>query len=156
MAEHAPFDPETRSLIEETMKTRSPYWNLLGIELVDIRKGWSRLRLPFDPKLTHPFGIAHGGSIFPVADSAVAMALIGLVSPEETFVTIEMNIKYLAAFTEGEIVAEAQILHKGRNTALGEITVTGNNDRLVARASATYLIMPAHDRVKNMNDLSSS
>ena len=97
MTDYEALDSSTRELIEETMKNRSPYWSLLGIELVDIKKGWSRLCLPFDRKLTHPFGIAHGGSVFSLADSAVAMALIGLVEADETFVTIEMKINYLVS-----------------------------------------------------------
>lgn len=154
MPDYEPFDSETRALIEETMKNRSPFWSLLGIELVDIKKGWSRLSLAFDPKLTHPFGIAHGGSIFSLADSAVAMALVGMVTPEETFVTIDMSINYLASFSEGILFAEGHILHKGRNTALGEIKVTDDKDNLVARASATYMILAASSRVKNLNDSS--
>jgi hypothetical protein len=61
------------------VQTVSPFWGLLGMELVDIKKGWAEVRLPFDRKLTHAFGIAHSGSVFAPADSAVAMALLGLV-----------------------------------------------------------------------------
>ncbi len=136
------LSPDVRGLIVEVMKTRSPYWSLLGIELVDIKKGWASVRLPFDQKLVHPFGIAHGGSIFSLADSAVAMALVGLVDPDETFVTIEMKINYLNTFTRGAIVAEGKIVHKGRHTALGETEVKDEQDgTLVAKATATYMML---------------
>lgn len=142
MPEYEELSPELKELIIETMKTQSPYWSLLGIELVDIKKGWAKVRLPFDRKLVHPLGIAHGGAIFSPADSAVAMALIGMVEKDETFVTIEMKINYLATFTKGEIIAEAKIIHKGRNTALGDIIVKNGNGELVAKALATYMIVP--------------
>ena len=142
MPEYEELAPELKEIIIETMKTQSPYWSLLGIELVDIKKGWAQVRLPFDKKLVHPLGIAHGGAIFSPADSAVAMALIGMVEKDETFVTIEMKINYLATFTKGEIIAEAKIIHKGRNTALGDIIVTNGNGELVAKALATYMIVP--------------
>ena len=123
------------------MKTKSPYWSLLGIELVDLKKGWAKVRLPFNKKLVHPMGIAHGGAIFSPADSAVAMALIGLVEKGDDFVTIEMKINYLATFTEGEIIAEAKVIHKGRNTALGDIEVRNEKGELIAKALATYMII---------------
>ena len=142
MPEYEELSPELKELIIETMKTRSPYWSLLGMELVDIKKGWAQVRLPFDKKLVHPLGIAHGGAIFSPADSAVAMALIGMVEKDETFLTIEMKINYLAPFTKGEIIAEAKIIHKGRNTALGDIVVKNGNGELIAKALATYMIVP--------------
>ena len=142
MPEYEALAPELKELIIETMKTQSPYWSLLGMELVDVKKGWAKVRLPFDNKLVHPLGIAHGGAIFSPADSAVAMALVGMVEKDETFVTIEMKINYLATFTKGEIIAEAKIIHKGRNTALGDIIVRDGNGELVAKALATYMIVP--------------
>ncbi len=141
MLQYEEFTPADKALIEETMKTRSLYWSLLGIELVDVKKGWSKIRLPFDKKLVHPFGIAHGGAIFSLADSAVAMALIGLVEPNENFVTVEMKINYLSTFTKGVIIAEGMIIHKGRNTALGDTEVRDEQGNLVAKASATYMML---------------
>ncbi len=134
--------PEWEKAIRATMVNRSPYWDLLGITLLDIKQGWARLHLPFDKKLTHPYGIAHGGAVFSLADSAVAMALLGLVAPEDKFVTVEMKINYLSTFTTGELTAEATIVHQGRQTALGEIEVRhAADDTLVAKGSATYLIL---------------
>ncbi len=135
------FDPAEKAVIEETMRTRSLYWSLLGIELVDVKKGWSRIKLPFDKKLVHPFGFAHGGAVFSLADSAVAMALIGLVESNENFVTVEMKINYLSLFTKGTLFAEGVIVHKGRNTALGETEVRNEQGALVAKASATYMML---------------
>ncbi len=141
MTEHEELDPKFKEKIIETMKTKSPFYSLLGMELVDLKKGWAKVKLPFDHKLVHPMGIAHGGAIFSPADSAVAMALIGIVEKGENFVTIEMKINYLATFTQGEIIAEATIIHKGRNTALGDIEVRNEKGVLIAKALATYMII---------------
>ena len=66
--------------------------------MLDVKKGWAKLQLPFAKKLTHPYGIAHGGVIFSLADSAVAMALLGLVEKGERFTTVEMNINYVSPY----------------------------------------------------------
>jgi acyl-CoA thioesterase len=141
-------DPEFQELpqnfrraLMEKVKYSQPFWTLLGIEMLDVKKGWAKLHLPFAKKLTHPYGIAHGGVIFSLADSAVAMALLGLAEKGERFTTVEMNINYVSPFMEGNITAEARIINKGRRIALGDVDVRDDQGGLVAKCLATYTIM---------------
>jgi uncharacterized protein (TIGR00369 family) len=141
MTHYEELAPEFKKALLHTMQTKSPFWSLLGMELVDVRKGWAKVRLPFDKKLVHPLGIAHGGAIFSPADSAVAMALMGLLEPDETTTTVEMKINYLKPFDSGEIVAEAHIVYKGTRTALGDVEIRDSQGNLVAKGLATYMIL---------------
>jgi uncharacterized protein (TIGR00369 family) len=141
MTKFEELEPRFKNALIDGMKTKSPFWSLLGMELVDVKKGWAKVRLPFDHKLVHPLGIAHGGAIFSPADSAVAMALIGLVERDETFTTIEMKINYLVPFKEGEIIAEARIVYKGNKTAIGDVEVRNGEGTLIAKGLATYMIL---------------
>ena len=84
---------------------------------------------------------AQGGAIFSLADSAVAMALLGLVEKGERFMTVEMNINYVSPFREGNITAEARIVKKGSRIALGDVNVRDDQGGLVAKCLATYTIM---------------
>ena len=118
MNTHEELAPEFRDVLIRKMQTASPFWDLLGLELTDVRKGWARVRLAFDRKLVHPLGIAHGGTIFSAADSAVAMALIGMVDRSETFTTVEMKLNYLKPFERGSITAEAVEVHGRVNGAI--------------------------------------
>jgi len=34
----------------EKVETVQPYWTMLGIKLVDIKKGWAKLKLPYSEK----------------------------------------------------------------------------------------------------------
>jgi acyl-CoA thioesterase len=141
MNSHEELAPELRDALIRKMRTASPFWDLLGLELTDVRKGWARVRLAFDRKLVHPLGIAHGGAIFSAADSAVAMALIGMVDRTETFTTVEMKLNYLKPFERGAITAEAVIVHRGSRTALGEVDVRDDEGNRVAMGLATYIIL---------------
>jgi acyl-CoA thioesterase len=140
MSTYEDLNPRFRKALIAKMQEESPFWTLLGLELADIKKGWARVRLPFAKKLVHPLGIAHGGAVFSAADSAVAMALIGLVEKDETFTTVEMKINYLRPFDEGEITAEAKIIYKGGRTALGDVEVRNAGGILIAKGLATYMI----------------
>jgi len=108
--------------------------------LADAKKGWSRMRMPFADKLRQPYGIAHGGAIMSLADSAVAMALIGMVDRDEVFTTVELKINYLKPFESGEINAEARIISKGKTIALGDVDVWDSDGKLIAKCLATYSI----------------
>ena len=141
MSTYEDLNPRLREALIAKMQEESPFWTLLGLELADIKKGWAKVRLPFAKKLVHPLGIAHGGAVFSAADSAVAMALIGLVEKDETFTTIEMKINYLRPFDEGEITAEAKIIYKGSRTALGDVEVRNAGGILMAKGLATYMIL---------------
>ncbi|HEY7536179.1 MAG TPA: PaaI family thioesterase [Thermodesulfobacteriota bacterium] len=116
-----------------------PYWNLLGIDVLEIDDGYARLIMPFHVKLTQPYGIVHGGAIFSLADSAVAVAALSIVEPERKVVTVEMNISFLAPVKDGVMEARARVLRKGRIIP-AEVDIT-NNGILIAKAISTYIIL---------------
>jgi acyl-CoA thioesterase len=128
--------------LKQVMKiaNSSPYYRLLGMEVKEIKEGESRIEMPFKQDLTHPYGIAHGGAIASLADSAVAMALIDLVDPRDRIATIEFKINFFASVDKGELEAHAKIIHKGSKTAVGDVEVVNEKGKLVAKLVATYSI----------------
>jgi acyl-CoA thioesterase len=122
-----------------------PMYRLIGMQVVEARPGYSRFRLPFKKELTQPFGVMHGGALATVADSAVAIALWGLVGTDKAFTTIEMKINFIAPVGSGEVIAEGNIVHCGRRTALGEVTLKDQDGRLVGKCLATYMILPVEE-----------
>lgn len=141
MTEFEELSPNFKKAMLTKVKNNTPFWSLINMDLVDVKKGWAKVRLPYDKKLDHAYGSAHGAAVFAPADSAVAMALQGLVEKDEVFTTVEMKINYIRPFSKGEIIAEAAITHKGGNIAIGEVDVRDSQGRLVAKALATYMIM---------------
>jgi len=141
MSEHEELSPNFKKALLSKVKKNTPFWSLLDMDLVDIKKGWAKVKLPYDKKLDHAYSSAHGAAVFAPADSAVAMALQTMVEKDEVFTTVEMKINYIRPFAKGEIVAEAEIIHKGGNLAIGDVTVRDSKDRLVAKALTTYMIM---------------
>ena len=82
---------------------------------------------------------------FSAADTAVGIALVGLVSRGDLLTTIEMKINYLKPFEQGEITAEAKIIYIGSQTAIGDVDVRDSSGNLVAKAIATYAIKRKDD-----------
>jgi len=121
-----------------------PIWSLLGIQVVEMRDGYSKLIMPFSEKLTQPYGIVHGGAVFTLADSAAAVSIASFVEPNKKFVTVEMKINFLEPIKEGIIEARAVVLRKGRIVP-AEVDII-NNQELVAKAIATYIILDENKR----------
>jgi len=116
-----------------------PIWDLMGIEVIEMGSGEATLTMPFDEKLTNPYGIIHGSGLFALADSAVAVAIASISEEGKQFFTIEMKINYLEPVTGGIVKAKAKVLREGRIVP-GEVDVF-NENKLVAKAIATYIIV---------------
>jgi acyl-CoA thioesterase len=129
-----------KALVEKAHKNH-PFWELLGMKLVDARKGWAVVRLPFDQKLTQADGISHGGAIFSAADAAVGIALLGMIEKGDSMVTLEMKINYFRPFTEGALLAEAAVIQKGSRTAVAEVDVATPDGKKIAKCLATFVIL---------------
>jgi len=140
MAEYEELAPRFKAALMEWMETRNPFWSLLGMELIEIKKGWAKVRLPIEEKLTNAIGLVHGGAIFSSADSAVGMALVGMINRNENISTLEMKINYMKPVNGREIEAEARIIHRGSQSAIGDVEVRDEDRNLVSKGLATYAI----------------
>src|SRR5689334_25262147 len=80
-----------------------PAW---GIEIEEAREGYARVRMTLRADMLNGHGIAHGGMIFALADSAFAYACN---SRNVTSVAAQASVVFLDAAKEGELlVAEAR------------------------------------------------
>ena len=95
--------------------------------------------MPFQDKITQIYGLVHGGAIFTLADSAVAVSMASIAEPDSKFLTIEMKINFLEPVKEGNMEARARLLRRGR-VIPAEVDIF-NEGRLVAKAIATYIIV---------------
>jgi acyl-CoA thioesterase len=122
-----PIAPEIADRIRNDAWART-----LGIEFVDIRRGYCRLRLPLQPHMVNFQGFPHGGVIFSVADVAFGAACN---SHGEAAVALSVTIDYLAAVTaEVTLVAEAREVKQGRRAGFYEVSVATADGRAVAAA----------------------
>jgi uncharacterized protein (TIGR00369 family) len=119
----------------------APVYNLLQIRLDRIDTGFASFRMPFRSELTQVNAIVHGGVIATLADTAVAFALMTLTERGGKVATVEFKINFLASVDRGEMIAEARVVHKGKRLALAEMEVKDETGRLIAKGTATYVII---------------
>ena len=122
------------------------FWQHLGIEVVEVREAWAKLRVNVSDDLRNaPGAPVHGGVYAALVDAAIGCAL-ATVNPESAGgvgqTTLDLNVSYLAAARGATIFAEGTLLRRGRSVAFGDVRVTDDAGALVAVGRATYLILP--------------
>lgn len=103
--------------------------NLLGIQLVEVCNGKAKTKLEIKDEHLNAVQIAHGGIIFSLADFTLAAAAN---SYGNIAVSIQASIHFLNAAKKGMIYAEAKEISRNHKLATYEITVTSENNELIA------------------------
>ncbi|MEO8772520.1 MAG: hydroxyphenylacetyl-CoA thioesterase PaaI [Ferruginibacter sp.] len=102
----------------------------LGIEVLDIKEGYSKIKMTVRKEMINGFGIVHGGIAFSLADSAFAFACN---NRNVLSVALDTSINFTKPVHVGDIlIAEAKELHNGKSTGLYHINITNQNEHVVA------------------------
>ncbi|HJV20674.1 MAG TPA: hydroxyphenylacetyl-CoA thioesterase PaaI [Sediminibacterium sp.] len=116
-------------VIDHIMKTDA-FSNWLGISVIELKEGYSKIQMTVRPEMMNGLGIVHGGIAFSLADSAFAFACNGR---NNLSVALDNSINYLKPVFPGDvIVAEATEIHNGRSTGLYQVTMTNQHGHTVA------------------------
>lgn len=120
---------------------RSPAATWLGLEVVAAGDGEATVEMPTRPEMGNRAHVVHGGFIALLADSAMGRALGTLLPPGERHYSFDLKLSFIATGRLGErLRAAAKVIHHGRRTAVTECRVQGEDGRLVATATATFII----------------
>jgi acyl-CoA thioesterase len=102
----------------------------LGIEVLAIAEGYSKIKMTVRKEMVNGFGIVHGGIAFSLADSAFAFACN---NRNILSVALDTSINFIKPVHVGdELVAETKELHNGKSTGLYHITITNQKNHEVA------------------------
>ena len=122
-------DALARSVVDK-MVADDQFSQWLGIKILAIEEGYSKIRLTLREEMVNGLGVIHGGITFSLADSAFAFACN---NRNNLSMALDTSITFIKPTKPGDILtAEAKELHNGRSTGLYLITVTNQNGEQVA------------------------
>ena len=102
----------------------------LGIEVLEIKEGYSKIKMTVRKEMINGFGVVHGGIAFSLADSAFAFACN---NRNILSMALDTSINFIKPVHVGDIlIAEAKELHNGKSTGLYHIRITNQNAHEVA------------------------
>jgi uncharacterized protein (TIGR00369 family) len=89
-------------------------------------------------------GTLHGGILCDIADAAMGMAFASTLAPEESFTTVELKINFFRPVWQARLRAEGTVVQRGRTIGYVESSITDEENRLVARAASTCMVLRGH------------
>ena len=120
----------TPQRIVSHMMQHDAFSQWLGIEVLEVREGYSKIRMTLRNDMLNGFGIIHGGIAFSLADSAFAFACN---NRNNLSVALDTSINFTKSTLPGQVLtAEATEEHNGRSTGLYQVRITRNDDEVVA------------------------
>ncbi|WP_438314420.1 PaaI family thioesterase [Sporosarcina sp. FA9] len=125
-------------IVREDFKT-SPFWDFIGLQMKELKKGYVELYLPYNPNFRNVRDSIHGGIYASVLDTTMGMA--GRTLGSDEVMTIQMNIQFLKPVVEGGIYSEASVISESRSTVLIEGRLFDENKNLIAHSVGTFRVV---------------
>jgi acyl-CoA thioesterase len=116
--------------VVDKMMTNDLFSQWLGIEVLEIKEGYSKIKMTVRKEMINGLGVVHGGIAFSLADSAFAFACN---NRNNLSFALDTSINFIKpVHTEDILTAEAKEIHNGRSTGLYHITIINQHNHTVA------------------------
>ena len=120
----------------------APIAETLGFALTRVEDGEVWFAGTPDESVYNPIGAVHGGLVCTLLDSVCGCAVHSTLPAGTGYTSVEIKVNYLRPVKAGdELTAHGWVTKPGRRVAFAEGDVRDAQDRLVATASSTLLIM---------------
>jgi uncharacterized protein (TIGR00369 family) len=133
------------ALSEEQLDHLARYFNEevtfskhIGARVEEVEPGRSIISIDVDEVHLNGAGTLHGGVYASLIDNAMGLAVLALVGVRTA--TIEMNVHFLGAVSEGRITCRSEVVHRTRRTATAEAKVRDSEGNLVAMGTGAFRV----------------
>ncbi|MDA9872981.1 hydroxyphenylacetyl-CoA thioesterase PaaI [Saprospiraceae bacterium] len=122
-------------IVQTGMYENDAFSKWLGIELINVSRGYAKIKMTVREEMTNGFKIAHGGITYSLADSAFAFASN---SWGEQALSIETSISHTKPVQIDDVLtAETSMKNKSKRLAIYNVTVTNQDEKVVALFKGT-------------------
>ena len=113
----------------------------MGMTVEELRRDYSRLRLPWRAMFRQRTGVMHGGVIAALVDTTVVPAIAAHYEGSPHMGTIHLGVQYLRPVVDRDLVAEAWVEHRGRSVVFcrAEVRSAGSAGEVDLVATATLV-----------------
>ena len=132
---------ELSAALEQLGAPRLP--GLLGIELLDLGDGSSKMRMEVAERHLASNGYLHAASVVALADTTAGYGCVASL-PEGAigFTTIELKSNHLGTLLEGALVSDGALAHGGRSTQVWDVVVTAEETgKKIALFRCTQMVL---------------
>ncbi len=133
-----------RPAMKQIPAERIPAFNrLLGIDRVRAGGGRAEITLDLLEQHTNRRGVAHGGLVSALLDTALGSAVVSAIRPEEWCGTVQLSVQFREPGTGPRLTGHGRMVRRGRGIAFAEGEIVDDRGRTVASAQGTWHIWPS-------------
>jgi uncharacterized protein (TIGR00369 family) len=114
----------------------------LGAQLERVTPGEVDVSLLVETRHLNLAGTLHGGLIATLADTATGLAFRTTLEAGTTSLTSSLSVTFLRPGRPGTVTAKGRVVKRGTRFGYAEADVEDGEGRLLARAAATFTVMP--------------
>jgi uncharacterized protein (TIGR00369 family) len=121
-----------------------PISHLTGLRVTEAGEGSSTFVLPASEWLCSPLAKVEGGFIALLADTVIACAVQSTVPPRTSYAPLDLKVNFLRPVNPDgrDLTGRGTLIHRGRTMAVGRAELTDADDKPVAVAAGTAMILP--------------
>src|SRR5215203_4279459 len=125
-----PQQDQLETSVVDHMMENDYFSQWMQVKVLEIKEGYSKIKMTVRKEMVNGFGIVHGGIPFSLADSSFAFACN---NRNNLSVALDTSITFIKPVHVGdELTAEAKELHNGKSTGLYHIFISNQNGHTVA------------------------
>ncbi|MBW3589422.1 MAG: PaaI family thioesterase [Actinobacteria bacterium] len=125
-------------------KLARPAWaRLFGARTVEAEEGKVTLTMPVTGWVTSGMGTLYGGATALFADAALLTSVYTTLPEDTATATLDIKVQYVRpAYPGTDLVARAQVVHRGRTLAVANCEISNSEGKLIALATGSTIIIP--------------
>jgi 1,4-dihydroxy-2-naphthoyl-CoA hydrolase len=115
----------------------------LGIEFIEIGKGFVKATMPIDNRTHQPQKRLHGGATMALAETIGGAASMTLVNnPNYAILGVDINGTHVGSTEENYVIGEATVIYHGKSTHVCDVRVKDQHGHLISICRITNRIIP--------------
>ena len=119
-------DPDFEARVRASF-ARQAAMRLIGARMGRVEPGYCEIELPYRDDLTQQHGLFHGGVVSAIGDTAGGYAAYTLFPAEDSVLTVEYKINFLAPSRGDKLTASARVKKAGKTLTICEFDVVAMN-----------------------------
>lgn len=146
--------PESdREFVRSALRRDTPLHDLLALEIVEVGEEHAVVSMPVRAEAFNSTGNLHGGAIATLIDVAAGTAAArgsGFEPGRQSLVTADLHVRYLGRPHGDTVYARAELVKAGRQLIVVDCRVTDAEDRVIAAADFSMMIVPLRKPLRPM------